>query len=372
MSGPKNIYEDPDRDPAAKEKISSELARANLLRMRGDYKGAIDQCLSILKRMPDDLDAHTLIGDIYSESGDLVQAAQWYELALELEPKSQTLRSKLEGVRERAQHKEIAETAEQLGLPTDGARIAIYGAILVIFIVAIGITAYLLGQRHPVAKKSPLPISIEAPGAPDQTADQGSSAGADGGSSEESAALPSGAAAFLPQDDRTLTLMLSRAPLGSHIMSVMSDPRAKVLTINYLVHADEDVREVGAKLARSSFDQLPDVLAITVRATRDDKLVYIADVSRDKMNDAISSNEAQGGQADGWIGSALSYEWSPAPAPTSQTSAPPGSSPPGSNSGNPAPAAPSTAGGSTGAGGAGAGGAAGGSTGAAGSSTTGT
>ena len=304
--------------------------------MRGDYKGAIDQCLSILKRMPEDLDAHTLIGDIYSESGDLVQAAQWYELALEVDSKSSVLRSKLEAVRERAQHKEIAETAEQLGLPTDGPRIMVYGSFVVIVVFVIGIAAYLLGQRHPVAKKSPLHISVDAPGTPDKP---NAPAGADSGTPVDETANPDvkSANTLLPEEDRTLTLTLSqRDPLGSHIMSVSSDPRTKLLTINYTVRSDDDMKKIGAELARSSFDQVPDAITITVRAVRDDKLVYVADVSREKLNEAISNNQSQGGTSDAWIASALTYEWTPtstpiAPAPASSpssaTTAPAGTSP---------------------------------------------
>jgi tetratricopeptide (TPR) repeat protein len=361
MMTAKPTYDDPEKDPAAKEKLYPELARANLLRMRGDYKGAIDQCLSILKRMPEDLDAHTLIGDIYSESGDLVQSAQWYDLALELDPSSHALRSKLEAVRERAQHKEIAETAEQLGLPTDGPRMAIYSAVIVILIVVIGITAYLLGQRHPVAKRSPLHISINAPGIPDRPTDAPNADGDDTSGALDSSASAAGAG-YLPQEDRTLTLALSqRDPLGSHIMSAMSDPRTKLLTINYSVRADEDVRKIGAELARSSFDQAPDAMTITVRATRDDKLVYVADVSRDKLNDAVANNESQGGSSDAWISGALSYEWTPAPASGSApaaangqaatpSTAPPASTPPstyGTSGASPAPSTPKDSGAGT-------------------------
>jgi tetratricopeptide (TPR) repeat protein len=339
VSGSKLIYEDPERDPAAKEKLYPELARANLLRMRGDYKGAVDQCLSILKRMPEDLDAHTLIGDIYSESGDLVQAAQWYELALEVDPRSTVLLSKLEAVRERAQHREIAETAEQLGLPTDGPRMAIYGSFIIIFVVVIGITAYLMGQRHPVPRKSPLKFSINAPGTPDKPADS-TGTDTDSGSAQSGAVVPasSGANADLPQDDRTLSLTLSqRDPLGSHIMSVMSDPRTKVLTINYSVQADEDVRKIGAELARSSFDQLSEANTITLRASKADKLVYVADISRDKLNEAIQNNQSQGGGSDAWVSSALTYEWTPTTASpsTSPTSVGPGTSPAASSSQSP-------------------------------------
>jgi len=71
------VFSDPDLDPSERERLYPELGRANLLRLRGDYDGAIHQCLSVLKRMPDDLSAHILVADIYAESGDLHQASQW-------------------------------------------------------------------------------------------------------------------------------------------------------------------------------------------------------------------------------------------------------------------------------------------------------
>src|SRR5688500_5066185 len=40
------------------------LARANLLRMRAEYKQAENVCLSILKRYPNNSSTNTLLGDI--------------------------------------------------------------------------------------------------------------------------------------------------------------------------------------------------------------------------------------------------------------------------------------------------------------------
>src|SRR5579872_6736771 len=75
--------------------FDADLARANLLRMRADYKRAEDLCLTILKSNPKSAATHSLLGDIYSDQGQLEQAAQWYGLSLDLDPSSMADKQKL-------------------------------------------------------------------------------------------------------------------------------------------------------------------------------------------------------------------------------------------------------------------------------------
>ena len=65
--------------------LQAELARVNLLRIRGDVSSSKNLCLSILKRFPESIDAHVMMGDLHSEQGDLAPAAEWYSLALDLD-----------------------------------------------------------------------------------------------------------------------------------------------------------------------------------------------------------------------------------------------------------------------------------------------
>src|SRR4051812_43141822 len=46
------------------EDLHSDLARANLLRLRGEFDQAEQLCLNVLERFPDNAAAHTLLGDI--------------------------------------------------------------------------------------------------------------------------------------------------------------------------------------------------------------------------------------------------------------------------------------------------------------------
>ena len=80
--------------------ISSEvyalLAQANLLRMRGCWGEAIENCMAALRLTPDSHSAQSLLGDIYENQGRYDDAIQWYRMALDLNPSSPADRLKLE------------------------------------------------------------------------------------------------------------------------------------------------------------------------------------------------------------------------------------------------------------------------------------
>lgn len=71
------------------------LTRANLLRMRGYWEDAADQCIEVLRLSPGNPTAHSLLGDIYQDQGKPEEARHWYHLALELNPHSTGDRAKL-------------------------------------------------------------------------------------------------------------------------------------------------------------------------------------------------------------------------------------------------------------------------------------
>ena len=79
--------------------VYPEIARANLLRMKGEYEQAIEICLSILRRFPSNETAHALLGDIYADQGKLDDAIQWYELLVELAPNNAVYSAKLMNLR---------------------------------------------------------------------------------------------------------------------------------------------------------------------------------------------------------------------------------------------------------------------------------
>jgi tetratricopeptide (TPR) repeat protein len=280
-----------EKDPTAESALYPELARANLLRMRGDYKGAEDVCLGILKRYPNNAAAHTLLGDIYAERGELEHAEQWYELALDLEPDSAADREKLEAIRERKRERETAAAAQELGLaPSARPPFALVAAVAALLLVGIAFGAYAIGRNQggagtrtvvtdsfvapPVA---PPPAAGDPEPAPTGTADPEPQAPPTP-PAHTLAPAPSGGEVL---DDAALRQLLAqRLQQGHRILHVRQDPRGNLLTIDFQVAPNEDERAVGAEIALGALEQIPDAQVVTLRAIQANRLHYVADVSR--------------------------------------------------------------------------------------------
>lgn len=90
---------DPLYAEGSDREVYPELARANLLRMQGQYEEAIEVCRRIMGRFPSNETVHALLGDIYADQGKLEDAIQWYELLVELAPTNVHYSAKLHNLR---------------------------------------------------------------------------------------------------------------------------------------------------------------------------------------------------------------------------------------------------------------------------------
>lgn len=266
--------------------VYQELARTNLLRMRGAYKEAVDVCLGILRRFPNNVTAHTLLGDIYAEQGDLKQATEWYEMALDLNPDSQTDRDKLQKVRDRIGEREAAATAKQLGIPQEAPKNKSYGIIMAVAIVAVGAAAFGLGNfvsKNKVAEKPELintPVNIQ----PDQDqAERPTTPNAGTANPAPSTAGP------LAEDDSALATLKSRAEKGALIIQAVTDPRGPYLTITANASDTETPAQVAASIAVDAYGLLGSNRLITIRIVRGGALLLVADVKREAF-DAFKAN----------------------------------------------------------------------------------
>ncbi len=71
------------------------MAEANRLRARRDWAEAESGCIEVLRADPNNIHAHSLLGDIYRDQRRIDEAAQWYQLAVDLDPSSIADRTKL-------------------------------------------------------------------------------------------------------------------------------------------------------------------------------------------------------------------------------------------------------------------------------------
>lgn len=278
--------------------VYPELARANLLRMRGDYKAAESQCLAILRRYPNNATANILLGDICAEKGDLDQSMQWYEMALDLTPESQAAQHKLEQVKLRFKEKETAQTVEQLGLPTTKSRAGIYALALIAAVFIFAVAMYFAGQRVGEKRADP---NRQAPVKPseDPTIDPG----------------------FVPTSGNERPNARTDADLvksiqatgteGGRVLAAMQDPRSHALVVSFSVLEGEDARSLGAFVAQQAFQQVTDAPVVTLRGLKQGQVVYIADAMRSLYEETLTQNWTAEHQSNtnAWIDHILTHEW---------------------------------------------------------------
>ncbi|HWP30424.1 MAG TPA: tetratricopeptide repeat protein [Fimbriimonadales bacterium] len=132
--------------------VYPEIARANLLRMKGDSIGAEKVCINILRRYPNNATAHVLLGDVYFDKGDLNQALQWYEMAKDLSPENPSLDLKIERVKKSLKEQESKVAISDLKVKENARATFWFYGIAVVAIIGLSGLAYYLGVER--TKKS--------------------------------------------------------------------------------------------------------------------------------------------------------------------------------------------------------------------------
>jgi hypothetical protein len=319
------------------DSVHADLAKANLLRLRGDFAEAERLCVHALETMPESAAAHTLLGDIALSQDQSGQAVEHYEISLQLDSSSTEVARKLEEARALKARRENASSVEQLGLPKRTAipwttfGFAFFSLVCVVAAFTIGMRSHgpKVNSIHAAAPIIATEDSIVTiPGAkpalstlPPQgvAVDSSTTAGSLSATASESTAEisklspPSGApsVSVAPNEDRAMLQMIeAQSPLGGHLTGVSQDPRTKLVILTYSTAAGEDARRIGAELAKATLDQSGDTQVVTLRGVRDDRLIYMGDVTRAKYADTLTDTwKAANPAADAWIGYAVTNEW---------------------------------------------------------------
>lgn len=297
--------------------VYPELARANLARMRGDYKQAEDVLLSVLKRFPNNPSANEMLGDLAAEREEFAHAAEWYEMALEIVPTSASITRKLNEARASIEKKEAKDTTAQLGLPDPGSRMPLIIGVAVILIVAVAAGAYYLGARGSTPPKPPPTLKVEA---------QRDQPPADSGA-EKPAPGPEPAVA---EEAELLQALKAKSTAGAAILGVTTEPRTGAMIVTFLLSGKED-RKTAATIAREALEAFAGYMTITVRGIDNGKVSYMADASRQRVaeTDTDEWRQQHQNEPDAWVAYVLQNEW-PNAAPSGTTPQnPPGNESPG-------------------------------------------
>lgn len=262
------------------EQVHGDLAQANLLRMRKDFKGAEDLCLSILRRFPNNASANVLLGDIAAERQDWAQAAEWYDLALDLIPDNASVRGKLNEMRQKEQEVTQSQSVEQIGLPVRKFPWTMVGA-MVGFLILVGVltaAAFNAGRDHGVANSAPVVLKPED--TPENTKSKMEvQKTPDEPKSDTPAATSSGEIA-----DRIASAAGLQAP---RITQFAIDARDKSISLTFQLQGQSDDEwEARAKLVTSCFQNVAECQKVTLTVVREGNTVGNHNVDRSKYADA--------------------------------------------------------------------------------------
>jgi hypothetical protein len=258
--------------------VYRELAQTNLLRMRGEYKDAAQVCLSILKRYPHNVTAHALLGDIYAEQGDLEQAAEWYEMALDLSPQAEAERQKLDAIRAKITERQHAATDVQLEIPpAKPAKTGLMITLMAAGILIIGVAAYFMGSafRDKQAKNGAIedPIVVTTTGG-GTTGETPLNVKNDPGAEVEPKST----------DDAILDLLKKTGTEKARYSSVIEfSPEALIVTVT--ATAEEEPHSIAVLTADDVFANLNKYTKVTTRIRVAGAVVLVADIDRAKLDE---------------------------------------------------------------------------------------
>jgi hypothetical protein len=142
---------------AADDPTYGALAQANLLRLRGDWSAAREKTVGVLREYPNSGTAHSLMGDIFADQELYEDAAEWYRMALDLEPDNVADERKLATAEARIAESEPPAKAESADAPPAfaGFRVAAWaGGAFLVLVIALGIW---LSQMNPSRTTNRLP-----------------------------------------------------------------------------------------------------------------------------------------------------------------------------------------------------------------------
>lgn len=273
--------------------VESDVAKANLLRMRGEYSEARTLLEQVLARTPKSAIAHELMGDIMAQqaqlavdpTSDLRSAMHWYELGLQMDPASTNLSAKATAMRKRIEEVQAGETLKLLGIPTASKRLYGFMAATAAFVVLIAVASWLIGraaQQPPAPQpyQQPIEVKLPTPEAP-KTVDEKLNQEPKAAEPKAEPVKPAVVASVASDADFVTRLKTALAD-GTDIAAATFDPRMGgqwVITANTTAEATT-WEGTAANIGKVALSLAADASHVTVRLASAQTLVYVADFDR--------------------------------------------------------------------------------------------
>ncbi|MDI9636557.1 hypothetical protein QM565_12425 [Geitlerinema splendidum] len=255
--------------------VYQDLSRANLLRIRGESKAAIDVCLSILRRYPNNISAHSLLGEIYLEQDDFKQATEWFEMAVDLAPDSKREMHLLERARSLYKSQNEKSTIDQLEIPKRPNN-TLYAVGMVVLLVIVGFAAFMAGAQRPSQSKESQRISepIVIPPSPAIT-------------NEPTTPQPEEDPTIKIQQDEIVLARLQALPdRGKQIQSFILDPATQTAVVTATQGLAESAEVAALLISSDVFSNENSITQLTVRISSFGSLIFSGKLTRTQYDEA--------------------------------------------------------------------------------------
>ena len=113
------------------------------------------------------------------------------------------------------------------------------------------------------------------------------------------------------KDDKDLELTVrEKSDFGDNLVSLVTDPRTQTVFLTYMVGPKDNERIIGTNLAKTLFDTTSDPETVTIRAMRFEKLLFMADVPRDRYNETLTEDwKKKAANEMAWVDYVITNEW---------------------------------------------------------------
>lgn len=257
--------------------FEADLARINVMRLRGDIQTAKHLCGELLAQRTDFAQAQALMGDLCMDSGDFMKAADWYDMAAANSGEATVLHQRAAKARHRVEEVEALAATKRLGIPTSRNKLNILAGVMLGMVLAVCALAFYIGGQ--LGKREPLktinqPLSLSPPP-----------------SNPLGPPAPSAPAFALPSGDERVLSVLKGSVLGGRVLLAYRDPRGPALVVTLEAPSGEFTASALALDAAQFLRDDPALIRVIVRYLRNGETLAMASLSRVKYDAAVAANQ---------------------------------------------------------------------------------
>ena len=285
---------EPDKEVFVEGSMSGDqaqalLAKANLLRLRGDASQAEEICLTVLTSHPTDVFALCMLGDIRFQQARAEEAEHLYDLAVGTGDAPTTVHERLQVLKAR---RALPSKPQNTDIPAW----MIAGTISVVFI-CIAITAAIIAPKFQSSADA-VTVRIVAP--KDSPSEPTPVKPTDSPPTIRPKPMIALADAVLSQK------IEQKSGFADRMISVQTDPRSATASITVALGPNEQPRDMASIVAIAAFNSDSALHAVSIRLVSDERIVFVGEVSRESFENAFKIAPRPSSDA---LANAFSNEW---------------------------------------------------------------